>query len=101
MKYKTSNGQSANAKEKNANLKTALAELLSYQETKTRFGALGFRPATTEEIHYLSVPGYEGKTPVNLANSSLDKTGNPLLSEAYTQSLFDWIGQQLQGDFLP
>lgn len=82
---------------KNANLKTELAHLLSYHEIAARSSQLGFRRATAAEIHYLVIPGYEGRAPVNLVIAQSDDYQNSLLKEAYTQSLFDWFGDQIQG----
>jgi len=81
----------------NANLKTELAHLLSYHEIEVRSSALGFRRATAGETHYLVVPGYEGRGPINLVVDDSADYQNSLLTEAYTQSLFDWFGDQIQG----
>ncbi len=89
--------ETSNVEEENANLKTELARLLSHDEITKRSDALSFRPATAEETHYIAVSGYEGKAPVNLTNKNMFTSQNDLLSEAYTQSLFDWFGQQIEG----
>ena len=82
-------------RERNANLKTELARLLSYRAIKTRSDALEFRPATTEEIHYILVPGYDGRQPVNLTNDAILNTNTSLLPTEYSQSLFEWIDWQM------
>ena len=82
----------------NANLKTELAELLSYHEVAARSNSLGFRRATAAETHYIVVPGYEGKAPVNFVTDSAEDLENSLLKDAYTQSLFDWVGDWVSGD---
>jgi len=82
------------AKEENANLKTELAHLMSYDATEIRGNSLGFHPATAEETHYLYVPGYEGIQTVNFANDTNRSTSTTLLSAKYTQSLFDWFAVQ-------
>ncbi len=82
------------AKEENANLKTELAGLMSYDAAKIRGTALGFRPAMAEETHYLYIPGYEGSQTINLANDISQNANATLLSAEYTQSLFDWFGLQ-------
>jgi hypothetical protein len=84
-------------KAENANLKTELAELLSYHEVQARSEALGFRRATGADIVYLSVPGYRGQEPVNLVIAADGADQAQILSEAYTQSLFEWVGVQLRG----
>ena len=81
----------------NANLKTELAHLLSYHEVAVRSDLLGFRRATAEETHYLIVPGYQGDSPVQLVTEDSVDAQNNLLKEAYTQSLFDWLGDQVAG----
>jgi len=89
--------ETSNLKEENANLKTELAQLLSYDELFKRSNALHFHRATAAETHYLVVPGYESKEPVNLIHNSATNSQNNILSEVYTQSLFDWFGQRMQG----
>lgn len=84
-------------KAENANLKTELAQLLAYHQVRARSEALGFRRATGADIVYLSVPGYEEQTPVNLVITGESTAQNDLLTEAYTQSLFEWLGVQLRG----
>ncbi len=84
-------------REENANLKTELAQLLSYREVASRSDRLDFRAATATETHNLLVPGYQGKGPVNLVDGNANNTEQNIISEAYTQSLFDWFGQQMQG----
>ncbi len=81
----------------NANLKTELAHLLSFHQIEARGSALGFRRASAAEIHYLVVPGYEGRGAVNLVTDASDDYQDSLLTDAYTQSLFDWFGDQIQG----
>ena len=78
-------------REKNANLKTELARLLSYRAVNARSNVLGFHPAEAEEIHYIVVPGYEEQKPINLTNDISSKTNTSLLPAEYTQSLFEWI----------
>ena len=86
------------AKEENANLKTELARLMSYDATKIRGNTLGFHPATVEETHYIYIPGYDGTQTVNFATDTNQNASTTLLSTEYTQSLFDWFaGQTRQG----
>lgn len=84
-------------KAQNANLKTELARLLSHNEVSSRSDALGFRRATAAETHYLVVPGYAGKEPIDLVINADSAVQNDLLIDAYTQSLFDWVGGQILG----
>ncbi len=82
-------------REKNANLKTELARLLSYQATQARSDELGFRPAKTKETHYILIPGYEGVQPVNLTSDSVENATAPFLPAEYSQSLFEWVNIQM------
>ena len=84
------------SKQSNANLKTELARLLSYNATKIRGGALGFYPATTEETHYIFVPGYGGREPITLREDASSKNVTSLLPAEYSQSLFDWFEVNLR-----
>ena len=81
----------------NANLKTELARLLSYHEVTARSSLLGFHRATAAEVVYLAVPGYTAEEPVNLVIEDDAAVQNGVLSKAYTQSLFDWVGIQVSG----
>lgn len=84
-------------KAENANLKTELARLLSYHEIAVRSDALGFRRATAAEVAYLTVPGYVGQEAVNLVIDNGAGVQENFLTEAYTQSLFDWVSNQVLG----
>ena len=83
-------------KEKNANLKTDLARILSYSAVKTRGDALGFRPANIDETHYIPVPGYGSRAPIVLSNNANLHTNILPLPAEYSQSLFDWIKLHLR-----
>lgn len=83
-------------KEKNANLKTELARLLSLYATETRSEALGFRPAAAEETHYLPVPGYPEEKIIALAKEEEQITNHAQLPAAYSMSLFDWFSSNMQ-----
>jgi len=83
-------------KQENANLKTELARLLSHQAVSVRSDALDFEIATVAETHYILVPGYSGKKPINLATNDDLSPNNISLSAKYSQSLFDWFDLQAQ-----
>ena len=85
----------------NANFKTELARLLSHHEVAVRSDELGFRRATAAETHYLVVPGYMGKETVNLVIPDETQFQSYILTEAYSQSLFNWIGDQIFGGLVP
>jgi hypothetical protein len=84
------------AKEENADLKTELARLLSYQAVAARSENLGFHAATAEETHYIFVPGYNGKETVDLTDKTLENLTAPSLPAEYTLSLFDWLNWQMR-----
>jgi len=83
-------------KQNNANLKTALARLLSHDAISIRSDALDFQVATVEETHYILVPGYSGREPISLATNDNPGTRNISLSAKYSQSLFEWFELQAQ-----
>lgn len=80
-----------------ADLQSQLAFLTSASEMDQRAQAMGFRRASTEETIYLMVEGYTGRSPAVLASESVTyMTGSvPVLSQAFSQSLLDWIFQGL------
>ena len=84
-------------KEINADLNTDLAILLSNANITKRSRELGFRPATATETHYLAVPGYVEKEPVRLAAAPSNVHSVSNVPIAYSQSLFDWVGENLGG----
>ena len=84
------------SKQSNANLKTELARLLSYNATKIRGRELGFYSATAEETHYIFVPGYSGREPITLREDASSNNATSLLPAEYSQSLFDWFEVNLR-----
>ena len=80
-----------------ADQQSQLAILTSASEMEKRAQALGFRPATTEEILYIQVEGYSGRTPAVLASDSFSyvPASPAVVSPAFTQSLLDWVSQEL------
>jgi len=88
--------QISRTKEENADLKTELARRLAYQAVEARSEELGFHAATPEETHYIYVPGYTGKAPVDLTDNALGDLSHPALPAEYTQSLFDWLNWQMR-----
>jgi len=80
----------------NEDLRTNLAFIISRPELEKRARALGFRPLNEDEMIYLSVQGYmEPQTP-RLAKEPDFNPGFELpLASEYTQSLLDWIREQI------
>src|SRR3990172_6367912 len=76
--------------------KTQLAFLTSNDEMAKRAEDMGFLPVNKGEVLYIVVPGYKrsghailGSTPASLVS------GASMLSQEYTQSLFDWLRQRI------
>lgn len=78
------------------NLKTQLAWMTSSEEMEKRAIALGFHPRNQDEVIYLIVPGYTGRQPsLQGVNVKTAVSGTLLPSKEYTQSLFEWLKEQL------
>jgi hypothetical protein len=79
-----------------ADLQTRLARLTSKQEVEIRAYAMGFRPVQPEELEYLYVPGYVKPDGAKLATAPELLPSAPSVPPEYTQSLLDWLDEQLQ-----
>jgi len=85
----------ADNQRENADLETKLAESLSTSKMLERADAMGFVPATSEDVDFMVIPGYFPPQPVVMASS--DVSGHsPALDPRFTQSLFGWFDEQLQ-----
>lgn len=80
----------------NADLQTELARLTSSDEVEERARTLGFRPVEPEEVEYLYIPGYVAPQAVTLATAPELQPSAPSNPPEYTQSLLDWLNEQLQ-----
>jgi len=80
----------------NADLQTELARLTSMQEIERRAYALQFRPIEPKELEYLYVPGYITSNGATLAAAPELQPSQPSTPPEYTQSLLDWLDDQLQ-----
>ena len=80
----------------NADLQTEFAQLTSNTEVEQRAYALGFRPAQSEDMEYLYVPGYVAPKGVELASAPELQPSAPSIPPEYTQSLLDWLDERLQ-----
>jgi cell division protein FtsL len=86
----------------NANMQSQLAILTSASEMKQRAIDMGFRQATSEEIIYITVPGYTGRDQVKSAESTQPTfVAKPVISPAFTQSWVDWLAQQFRAPLIP
>ena len=62
---------------------------------RQRATALGFEPASRDEITYVTVPGYTPRLAVDFSVPGQVKKQNVLILPEYTESLFDWITRKL------
>jgi hypothetical protein len=82
----------------NSDLETQLAGLNSVGSMQQRAKAMGFAPATPEDITYIVVPGYAPDSAVDLSKpggTNPNELQKPVLRSEYTESLFDWIVRNL------
>jgi hypothetical protein len=83
-------------KEMIASHQSELARYQSVQALKPKMEAMGFKRYTYEDVVYVIVPGYQAKEDFKLAPSSSEQTFvQPLMRSAYTQSLWDWLGNNI------
>jgi hypothetical protein len=87
-------------KQMNADMETQLAGLTASETMQARAEELGFHPATTDEITYVSVRGYAGHLPADLSTNSDSLQSSPLKSE-YSETLFDWLTRKLSDGVQP
>jgi len=74
---------------------TQLASLTSVESMQQRAEALGFHPASPEEITYVVVPGYTPQTAINMSVPGENEQQTPFILPEYTESLFDWLTRKL------
>lgn len=80
-----------------ADFESQLAMLESDAIMRQRAIELGFRPATSNDILHINVPGYQEREQVALGLSSQPSVVNTVvLSPAFTQSWVDWVQVQLR-----
>jgi hypothetical protein len=75
-----------------ADMETQLALMTSSSEMEKRAEALGFRPTGPDDLIYIEVEGYPGRSPVVMAPppGPITATSQDLPPE-FTQSLIDWV----------
>jgi cell division protein FtsL len=84
----------------NSDLSTQLASLTSAEIMRERAEELGFQPVTSEDITYITVPGYTGAKAVDF--STLSSGPKPsLLRSDYFETLFDWFTRQIIAGAMP
>jgi hypothetical protein len=79
-----------------ADLETQLAFMTSSDDLEKRALSLGFQPVEIDQAMYLIVDGYLAPDYVNLAPlPETVKTVPANLPPDFTESLFDWLGQNV------
>jgi len=75
-----------------ANQRTELGWITSYREMQKRAKKLGYAVIPPEELYYIQIPGYKGKSGALIAPPpGIDSGHTPLLNDFYQVSLFDWF----------
>ena len=78
-------------------LQTQLAYLTSYPVMAARAAEMGLEPLAQEDVVYLEIAGYEAPDAAVLAPAPqqvvIAASG---IDPAFRQSLFDWLGEQIQ-----
>ena len=78
-------------------LQTQLAYLTSYPVMAARAAELGLEPVAPEDIVYLEIAGYEAPEAAVLAPPPQQVVVTASgIDPAFRQSLFDWLGEQIQ-----
>jgi len=80
----------------NADLQNKLAETTSTYNMEQRALALGYQPIEPSQVEYIIVPGYAAPKPAILAVAPALKPAAPSEPPEYTQSLIEWLDQQLR-----
>lgn len=79
-----------------ADLQTQLAALESYGAMEQRAVALAYQPVDPSQVQYIVVPGYAAPQPEILAGAPAFKPSAPSIPPEYTESLIEWIQQELR-----
>ena len=74
---------------------TQLASLTSSESMQQRAAALGFQPASLDDITYVVVPGYTPQTAIDMSDPGANKQQALVILPEYTESLFDWLTREL------
>lgn len=79
-----------------ADLQTQLATLTSTSFMQQRAADLGYQPVEQSQVEYLVVPGYAAPQPAILDAAPQPGLSAPTIPPEYTQSLLDWLDDQIQ-----
>jgi len=75
----------------NAELETQLAALNSIETMRARAEAMGFQPASIDDMTYVSVPGYVEPSAVDMSTQVTSQAAIPVILPEYTESWFDYF----------
>lgn len=89
-------GQITAMQRSNADLETELANITSSAAMQRRALELGYRPVEPGELDYIFVPGYVAPEPALLLAAIDSPLESDALPEAYSQSLLEWLDEQLK-----
>ncbi len=77
-------------------LQSQLAYLKSSQVMDDRINDLGFRTVQSDQIVYISIPGYTEQPILSMAPNQVSSlTTAPVLPAEYTESLFAWLERKM------
>lgn len=83
-------------KENNANLEAELALITTSENMSRRAQDLGYTPPEDGSVQYLLIPEYAGRQPAIIAPPpSVRPPARPLIRVSYTQSLWDWLMENM------
>lgn len=79
-------------KEINSNFEAELALIITSENMAKRAQDLGYQPVDQQAVQYLLIPEYPGRQPAMIAPPpSIPHPVKPLVRASYTQSLWDWV----------
>lgn len=75
-----------------ANQRSNFAYLTSYAQMQKKAGKMGFESPPQENLHHMTINGYQGQNPVLIAPPPGDnRSASSAVNSAYQQSLSTWI----------
>ena len=75
-----------------ANQRTQLGWITSYSLMQQKAEKLGFEPPPDSNIHYMTIPGYQGQNPVLAAPPpGMETESSPSVNDLYNKSLANWF----------
>ena len=80
----------------NADLETRLAKMTSTSEMERRARSLGYRPVQPGELDYVPVPGFVAPEPDILFAAEDVTIPEPSLPYEYSESLLEWLDEQVR-----